>query len=345
MRRFAKIPSRWLLALALASAACGDDLAATPFAGEKDAGAIDDRPAPQVDATTPDVSAADTGGEPTDGDGAPRPAHEAATSDAAATPDVTPDAGLTLDAGTSDAEAGAQPLKINVLAIGELTVNGGPEIHAPFVQAAKTWLATQTNLTVTHIESPNTLTDTLLANYGLILQLNFTPFRWNATAQAAFEKYISEGKGGWVGMHHAGLYGPAVTPSSERPWTWYFNFFGQINYKNYIATFAEATVRLEESAHPIFKGVPATFQVTTDEWYTWDKSPRPNVHVLANVDENSYRPASTIKMGDHPVVWSNEAYRAKNLYIFMGHHPNLFQNAAYVTLLTNAIFWAGAPAK
>jgi type 1 glutamine amidotransferase len=90
-------------------------------------------------------------------------------------------------------------------------------------------------------------------------------------------------------------------------------------------------------------GVPASFVVTTDEWYTWDKSPRPNVHVLANVDENSYKPASNIKMGDHPVVWTNEAYKGKNLYIFMGHHPNLFQNPAYVTLLKNAINWAGTP--
>jgi type 1 glutamine amidotransferase len=83
--------------------------------------------------------------------------------------------------------------------------------------------------------------------------------------------------------------------------------------------------------------------VTTDEWYTWDKSPRPNVQVLANVDENSYMPQSNVKMGDHPVVWTpNSAYKGKNLYIFVGHHPNLFQNTAYMTLLKNAIFWAGS---
>ena len=29
----------------------------------------------------------------------------------------------------------------------------------------------------------------------------------------------------------------------------------------------------------------ASFVVPDDEWYTYDKSPRPNVHVLANVDE------------------------------------------------------------
>lgn len=94
------------------------------------------------------------------------------------------------------------------------------------------------------------------------------------------------------------------------------------------------------STHPVLKGVPAIFKVKTEEWYTYDKSPRPNVHVLANVDEQSYVPVSDKKMGDHPVIWTNPTYKAKNVYIFMGHSPDLFINAAYLTLFRNAIFWA-----
>ena len=45
-------------------------------------------------------------------------------------------------------------------------------------------------------------------------------------------------------------------------------------------------------------------------------------------------------MGDHPVVWTNEAMKARNLYIFMGHDKALFQNQAYTTLVRNAILWA-----
>lgn len=101
---------------------------------------------------------------------------------------------------------------------------------------------------------------------------------------------------------------------------------------------------MEDAAHPVFKDVPQVFNVTTEEWYTRDRSPRPKVRVLANVDENSYKftdaSQSGIKMGDHPVVWTYEGYQARNLFIFMGHHPNLFQNAAYTTLLRNALFWA-----
>jgi hypothetical protein len=45
-------------------------------------------------------------------------------------------------------------------------------------------------------------------------------------------------------------------------------------------------------------------------------------------------------MGDHPVIWTNEQMKAKNIYIFMGHSPDLFKNKFYTTLFRNAIFWA-----
>jgi type 1 glutamine amidotransferase len=45
-------------------------------------------------------------------------------------------------------------------------------------------------------------------------------------------------------------------------------------------------------------------------------------------------------MGDHPVIWTNEHYRARNVYVFMGHHPELFQNHAFTAIFRNSIFWA-----
>jgi uncharacterized protein len=246
---------------------------------------------------------------------------------------------------TEASETAVQGPRFNVLAIGQLvSADGSEDIHAPFVRAATAWLtnlAAQKNFRFTSAVDPDSITDDVLAPFNLILQLNYTPFDWNATAEAAFEKYLTEGRGGWVGLHHAALYGPEVQPPSEPPWTWFYNFIGRINFLDYIATFATAEVYVENPTHPIFAGVPSPFLVTTEEWYKWDRSPRPNVHVLARVDENSYMPPSNIKMGgDHPVIWTNDAYKGRNLYIFIGHHPNLFQNTAYRTLLENAIFWA-----
>jgi uncharacterized protein len=235
--------------------------------------------------------------------------------------------------------------RFQALVIAETIVDGQPETHAPMVAEAKLWLnklALDSNFSLTYIDSPNSITDSLLTKFSLIIQLNYTPNRWNLTSQAAFEKYIDQGKGGWVGLHHGALYGPVVTPASEKLWTWYYDFIGKINYKNYIKDFAAGTVRVEDTAHPVLKGIPKTFLITTEEWYIWDKSPRANVHVLANVDESSYKPTSTMTMGDHPVIWTNEKYKARNVYIFIGHHPNLYQNEIYKNIFSNAILWASS---
>jgi type 1 glutamine amidotransferase len=123
-------------------------------------------------------------------------------------------------------------------------------------------------------------------------------------------------------------------------WPWFSQFMGGIRFTDYIPKFATATVVVEDPSHPVMKDVGKTFVVDREEWYTYDKSPRPNVHVLARVDEASYSPDTSTKMGDHPVVWTTEHYKARNLYIFMGHHPELFQNPAFTTIFRNSILWA-----
>jgi hypothetical protein len=87
------------------------------------------------------------------------------------------------------------------------------------------------------------------------------------------------------------------------------------------------------------QNLPATFS-TKDEWYIYNKSPRPNVLVLASIDESTYNPDKPVKMGDHPVIWTNPHVRARNIYIAMGHFPELFNDQPFTTIFRNAIFWA-----
>ena len=220
-----------------------------------------------------------------------------------------------------------------------LTESGGQ--HGPYTDAARIWLqklANDSNFTIDYIGNADKINDDFLANYQVFIQLDFPPYTWSETAMAAFEKYISEGKGGgWVGFHHATLLGEF---DGYPMWPWFSNFMGGIRFDNYIAGLSTGKVIVEDRNHPSMKNIPASFLVEKEEWYTWDKNPRPNVHVLASVDESTYSPSSDIKMGDHPVVWTNEHCKARNIYIFMGHHPDLFRNEAYTTLVRNAIFWA-----
>ena len=213
-------------------------------------------------------------------------------------------------------------------------------IHRPFVDAAKIWLAQEAaadNFSIDYIHNTDKIDEVFLSHYQLFLQLDYPPYMWTATAALAFQRYIEQGKGGWIGFHHAGLLGEF---DNYPMWRWFSDFLGGIRYQNYIATFVTAKVKVEDGAHPVMRGLPATFTIDREEWYTWDKSPRPNVHVLASVDESTYTPDSPLKMGDHPVVWTNEHVKARNVYIFMGHRGEHFQNKAFTTLFHNSILWA-----
>jgi len=226
--------------------------------------------------------------------------------------------------------------KFKVLALAE---SGGH--HIAFTKAAKPWLkkcGEENGFEVDYITNTTPITEGFLGKYRLMLQLDFVPYGWKPEAMTAFKAYIEQGRGGWVGLHHASLLGDF---DGYTMWPWFSDFMGKIRFKSYIPNFSSGTVSVEDKAHPCMKDVPASFVIAREEWYTYDRSPRPNVRVLASVDESSYSDASAVRMGDHPVIWTNERMAARNVYIFMGHGPDLFENKAYTTILRNAILWAG----
>lgn len=221
-----------------------------------------------------------------------------------------------------------------------LVLNEGGGQHGPFTAKAMEWLrgyAAANGFAITELRNANPITAGFLDSYAVVIQLDFPPYTWPEAAEKAFESYIDEGKGGWVGFHHATLLGEF---DGYGLWQWFSDFMGGIVFKNYIAPLADGTVTVEDAGHPVMAGVPATFTLLDDEWYTYNVSPRPNVRVLASVDEDSYSPASDIRMGDHPVVWVNPSKRARNVYFQFGHSPKLFQSEAFVRLFSNAISWA-----
>ncbi len=219
-----------------------------------------------------------------------------------------------------------------------LTERGGQ--HEDFVVAALDWLngfAADNNFDLTVINHTTGINDEYLEKYRVIIQLNYPPYTWGDTAMAAFVKYVEQGRGGWLGFHHASLLGEF---DGYPMWNWFSEFLGGIRFENYIAETTAGNVIVEDKKHPVMKDVPASFVISDEEWYTFNKSPRAKVHVLASVDEASYSPGSEIKMGDHPVVWVNEKMKARNVFFLMGHHPNLFKSDPFKKMVSNAIIWA-----
>lgn len=219
-----------------------------------------------------------------------------------------------------------------------LTERGG--IHEPFVEAGLQWLdslSSAENYKLTVINDTEAMTHQSLRTFDLILQLNYPPYMWTEEASASFIDYIEEGWGAWIGFHHASLLGEF---DGYPMWEWASEFLGNIVYENYIPELSDGEVRVETPNHPIMQGVPDSFIIYDDEWYIYNRSPRNDVTVLAHVDEDSYTTDTKVKMGDHPVIWTNPDVAARNVYFQMGHSPRLFDNGNFTRMLENAIAWS-----
>jgi len=223
--------------------------------------------------------------------------------------------------------------------------------HEGFTATALDWLqnhSEELNIELTIVSDARTLEKGDIDKHNLVLQLNYPPYEWSEDAIKEFEHYIDECKGAYIGFHHATLLGDF---DGYPMWQWFSDFMGGVVFKTYIPQLADGTVQVENSDHPVMKGLPQTFVIPNDEWYTYNTNPRINVQVLAHVDEASYvdkdsapewgpkayHPMPT--MGDHPVIWTNPQKKARNVYFQFGHDKTLFETPAFVQLLINAINW------
>ena len=149
----------------------------------------------------------------------------------------------------------------------------------------------------------------------------------NDAQQAAFEGYIRAG-GGYVGVHAAA--------DTEYDWPWYGQLVGAW-FKSHPAT-QPATVNVIDRAHPSTKDVPATW-TRTDEWYDYKRSPRADVHVLAELQER--RPTAAGRWAsDHPIAWCRAFDGGRTWYTGLGHTQESYAEPAFRSHLTGGILWA-----
>ena len=215
--------------------------------------------------------------------------------------------------------------------------------HEAFTQTGLRWLhqqAEQLGFSLVELQNCTQLKEGDINSYDLVIQLNYPPYEWSDVAMKEFEQAIDQGKIAWIGFHHASLLGEF---DGYPMWQWFSLFLGDIRFQNYIAEKADGEVTVEDADHPVMAGVHPKFTILEDEWYTYNKNPRARVHVLASVDENTYQPASSVKMGDHPVIWTNPAKLARNVYFQIGHSASLFENPDFVRMFSNAIRWCLQP--
>jgi uncharacterized protein len=188
------------------------------------------------------------------------------------------------------------------------------------------------NWVVTATEDAAVFSDDILSTFDVIVFLNPSGDGLNADQQAAFERFMKKGKG-MVGIHSAADF--------EYDWPFYGKLIGAY-FKNHPPS-QTATVIIENHDHPAmepFKGMKS--YTTFDEWYTFRANPRPNVNVLATLDESSIKKYDNDdwRMGDHPLIWYQEIDGMRSFYTGFGHTHEAFQDDKIIEHIKNAINWA-----
>jgi len=221
-----------------------------------------------------------------------------------------------------------------------LVVASSDPDHAAVIAKAELLLAkiaAENRFALDFTKDAGRISEANLADYQVFIQLHLAPFNMTPQQQKALQAFIEKGHG-WIGIHAAGLTGRQFLARGSPYWQWFQDLMGGIVYSPHPAL-QRGLVVFEDRNHPVTRNLPASFEVR-DEWYEFDKSPRPYVHVLARADESTYKPNRPI--GDHPIIWTNETYR-RALYIGIGHDPAICDDPLFATLMRDAIRWAASP--
>jgi len=202
-------------------------------------------------------------------------------------------------------------------------------------QASLRRLAERNGWAVFETENAAVFNDEQLARFDVIVGNNTTGDNWTEEQRAAFVGWIDDG-GGFVGLHGA-------AGTRYRYWDWYTDtLLGGARFTGHpmMPRFREATVVIEDTEHPTMAHFGDQF-VHTDEWYTFERSPRESgSHVLATLDESSYDPGEELSMGDHPIIWIACPGNGRSFYSALGHDATTYVKPEHERMLQAAILWA-----
>jgi glucose/arabinose dehydrogenase/type 1 glutamine amidotransferase len=193
-------------------------------------------------------------------------------------------------------------------------------------------------------EDASTFSDASLRRYAAVVFLSTTGDVLDAAQQGAFERYV-RGRGGFVGIHAAA--------DTEYDWPFYGGLVGAYFRSHPIVPHLQAaTIKVADRSHASTRHLPMRW-IRTDEWYDYRANPRGDVHVLATLDERTYRstvppapPGSGGQMGpDHPIAWCHRYEGGRSWYTGGGHTEGSYGEPAFQRHLLGGIRWAAGIVK
>jgi len=100
------------------------------------------------------------------------------------------------------------------------------------------------------------------------------------------------------------------------------------------------TVHVRQPAHPVMRGVPASFEVI-DELYYMNAEPEKIPAGTAPIEVLAESSPSQKFQRPHPVAWITRHEKSRVVGLTLGHDERVHDHPAFRTLLTNAVRWAG----
>jgi type 1 glutamine amidotransferase len=177
--------------------------------------------------------------------------------------------------------------------------------------------------------------DDYLKQVDVVVFLATTGDVLNDAEQAAFERYIQQGKG-FVGIHSA--------TDTEYDWPWYQQLVGHTFVIH--PEIQTAKLQVESRQFPGLESMPDSL-LWTDEWYDFTLARNPKLHYILSVDENSYDTNSDwgTKQGKgmgafHPIAWYQEFDGGRAFYTALGHTDAVYQDVLFQAHLYGGIYWA-----
>ena len=175
---------------------------------------------------------------------------------------------------------------------------------------------------VNYTESPLDFVDHVKTVDVLVLSVN-TPAFTTPDARKALFDHVAAGKG--VVLLHAGVW------YNYRDWPEYNRILAGGGSRGH-DRLGEYEVKATNPAHPIMKGVPATFRIT-DELYYYTPDPEGTpIEILATA-------TSTQKPGVYPQVFVVKHPKARIAGLTLGHDARAHDKPEFKTLLVNCIEW------
>lgn len=179
------------------------------------------------------------------------------------------------------------------------------------------------NFGLVFTDNPAIFTTQQLAKFRAVVFLSTTGDVLDPAQESALQQWV-QGGGGWAGVHAA--------LDTEHGWTFY-ETLAATRFASHPAV-QRAVVKREDATHPATASLPSSWS-RTDEWYNTQTDPRPNVHVLATVDESTYSGGT---MGvDHPIAWCRRIGSGRSFVTAMGHTDESWSDPAFVGHVVNGI--------